>query len=204
MVIFISVSVLLSFFTLKYTSKVYKREKKLAIKHLEDLKNEKVTINSSVAMVSLICVLNICIYTYYENELLILYCLLLSIVAYTDYAAKWVPDALIFSMVALSGITIEPEYITYSLISIVFFTAPAIFINLIGYVRKREVWIASGDFYIIPTIAVWVEPEHAACLMLIVLMVTISISVRCKKVPMITVIYFSFMGYKLCSLLNIL
>lgn len=188
---------------LKYTSKAYKREKKLAIDNSEELKNENVTINSSGALVSLICILNICIYACSENEILILYCLLLSIVAYTDYAVKWVPDTLIFLMVALSGIAIEPEYITCSIISIILFAAPALFINLIGYVRKREVWIASGDFYIIPTIAVWVEPEHAACLMLIVLMVTISISVRCKKVPMITVIYFSFMGYKLCSLLNI-
>lgn len=204
MVTFCFVSVLLSFFMLKYTSKAYKREKELAIGNLEDLKNEKVTINSSSLLVSLICILNICVYAYSENDILILYCLLLSIVAYTDYAAKWVPDTLIFLMVALSGIAIEPEYIICSLISIVFFTAPALFINLIGYVRKREVWIASGDFYIIPTIAVWVEPEHAASLMLLVLMVTISISVRCKKVPMITVIYFSFMGYKLCSLLNIL
>lgn len=203
MVIFIFVSVFLSFFTLKYTSKVYKREKKLAIENLEELKNEKATINSSAALVSLMCILNICVFIYSENEILILYCLLLSIVAYTDFAAKWVPDTLIFLMAALSGIAIEPEYIIYSLISIIFFTAPALFINLIGYVRKREVWIASGDFYIIPTIAIWVEPEHAASLMLLVLMVTISISVRCKKVPMITVIYFSFMGYKLCSLLNI-
>lgn len=204
MAIFSFVSILLSFFMFKYTSKIYEREKKLAIKQLEELKSEKVIIISSVTLASLICILNICIYTYTENEILILYCLLLSIVAYTDYVAKWVPDVLIFLMVALSGFAIVPEKLTFSLISILFFTAPVIFMNLIGYVRKREVWIASGDFYIIPTTAVWVEPEHAASLMLVVLIVTISISTRCKKVPLITVIYFSFMGYKLCSLLNIL
>ena len=85
-----------------------------------------------------------------------------------------------------------------------FYMAPVVILSLYGYIVKKETWIASGDYYVFPSIGLLLSPEYAAVIMLITLFFMLFFMQWVKQIPLVTVAYFTFTGFNVCSLLGFL
>ncbi|EBI1379843.1 hypothetical protein FKR03_21885 [Salmonella enterica] len=179
---------------------LYSREKKRAIIQCEDLKNEMD--NIGVYPLAAVCMLLIPVSIFYFSQDILLssYLFFLAIVSYTDLSARWIPDSEIYFWVALSVYSLRDKDTVSQLLSAAFFILPALILHLYGYLVKKEIWIASGDFYVIPTIGIMVLPEYAATLMLVALVICIAVTRWIPKIPFVTVLFFVFSGYQVLIL----
>ena len=182
------------FFSL-YFPKVYKIELQKSIEQC----NENYEVKSYPQVSVVIFALSGIVYFLSQDLALTGCCLLLGIMAYTDLAARWLPDVTIYLLLCLSFFTVHSKDVIESVISILFFIFPAIALNVFGFIRKKQQWIASGDFYVFPSVGLLVLPEYSAIIMILTLLIAVTLNLKFKSVPLITVLYFIFMGYQICK-----
>lgn len=182
---------------------VYLRKKKQVIEGCKELLSEDddEIINSPVLSLS---VISIATFVYYLSSdfVLFLFCSFLAITAYCDACKRWIPDLMIYLLIAISVYSLNSKDLTMSLVAVVFYIIPAALLSVYGFLIKRESWIASGDYYIFPAIGLMVAPEYAACLMLVNLLLVLVFSRWVQKIPLVTVAYFTFTGCQTCILLG--
>ncbi|PCQ45113.1 prepilin peptidase [Citrobacter freundii] len=149
-------------------------------------------------------VISIATFVYYLSSdfVLFLFCSFLAITAYCDACKRWIPDLMIYLLIAISVYSLNSKDLTMSLVAVVFYIIPAALLSVYGFLIKRESWIASGDYYIFPAIGLMVAPEYAACLMLVNLLLVLVFSRWVQKIPLVTVAYFTFTGCQTCILLG--
>ncbi|HCA7081260.1 TPA: prepilin peptidase [Citrobacter sedlakii] len=135
---------------------------------------------------------------------LFIFCCCLAIVAYIDACKRWIPDQMIYLLIAISVYSLGSRDLTMSLIAVSFYITPVALLSVYGYLVKRESWIASGDYYVFPSIGLMLTPDYAAGVMLTTLFAMLILTRWVRKIPLITVAYFTFTGFKVCSILGIL
>ncbi|WP_459578925.1 prepilin peptidase [Enterobacter asburiae] len=182
---------------------VYLRKKKQVIEGCKELLSEDDDEIIHSPVLSLL-VISIATFVYYLSSdfVLFLFCSFLAITAYCDACKRWIPDLMIYLLIAISVYSLNSKDLTMSLVAVVFYIIPAALLSVYGFLIKRESWIASGDYYIFPAIGLMVAPEYAACLMLVNLLLVLVFSRWVQKIPLVTVAYFTFTGCQTCILLG--
>ncbi|MEX0446558.1 prepilin peptidase [Xenorhabdus sp. SGI246] len=183
---------------------IYLRIKKNTLQQYKELKEENDNVGIFPLISMLMFLLPVLIYFLSNDILLSVYCFLLAIVGYSDLSSRWIPDIFIYLLLGISVYSLHLEDVSSSLYASVLFVAPALFLSAYGYIIKREKWIASGDYYLFPSIGMMILPEYATGMMLLVLLFTLLLTRWLQKVPLITVVYFIFSGYQICNLSELL
>ncbi|WP_410376050.1 prepilin peptidase [Enterobacter sp. CPE_E222] len=147
-----------------------------------------------------ILVFSIAVLVYYlsSDVLLFVFCLTLAITAYTDACTRWIPDPVIYALIAISVYSLNSKDFSESLYSVAFYVMPVLLLSLYGYVVKKESWIASGDYYVFLSIGLMLIPEYAAGTMLVTLAIMLILMRWVKQIPLVTVAYFTFTGFNIC------
>lgn len=145
----------------------------------------------------------ILIYILTDNLYLSVFVFAFACVAYTDLVMRWVPDILIYSMIWISllGFT---KPIDEGLLSIALFCLPALVIYLVSYISNRGKCIASGDWYVIPSVGLWLSPDIAASYMAVCI---ILVAITCrytKDVPLLACLFPVFVGGQLCEFYGVI
>lgn len=148
------------------------------------------------ALIIMAFVVPIIFYQSYDFVLTVFF-FVLAITAYTDLSTRWIPDICIYTLLAVSVYSLSMKDIVPALFGTVFFVLPALLLNLYGYIKNKEIWIASGDFYIFTSVGLMAKSEFTAALMLVTLFVALLLLRSRKNIPLITVLYFTFSGHQL-------
>lgn len=181
---------------------IYLKEKQNTLEQNEILLHESNDVGQFPVLAIAMFIAPVLIYTLSENMLLSAFSFVLSIVAYTDLSARWVPDFTIYLLLVVAMLSLRTTDLVMSLWSVLFYLTPAVLFSAYGYIIKKEKWIASGDYYIFPAIGLMLTPDYAASLMLINLLVVLLLSRWMQKIPLVTVAYFTFTGCQTCTLLG--
>lgn len=135
-----------------------------------------------------------------NDPLLSAFLFVLCVAAYTDFTTRWIPDVCIYALIAIAVFSLTKKDTLTAAVSAAFFLLPALLITLYGYLKTREQWIATGDFYVFPAVGLMAPPDYAAGLMLATLLIALFFLRKKKDVPLVTVLYFTFSGSQICSL----
>lgn len=183
----------------------YQWQKKKVIESCKELMNEADDEIGYFPFLSLL-VISVASLIYYLSSdfILFIFCCCLAIVAYIDACKRWIPDQMIYLLIAISVYSLGSRDLTMSLIAVSFYITPVALLSVYGYLVKRESWIASGDYYVFPSIGLMLTPDYAAGVMLTTLFAMLILTRWVRKIPLITVAYFTFTGFKVCSILGIL
>ena len=181
---------------------IYLKEKKNALEQNEILRHESNDVGQFPILSIAMFIVPVLIYYLSENMLLSSFCFVLSVIAYTDLIARWVPDLTIYLLLFLAMLALRTTDLIMSLWSVLFYVMPAALFSAYGYFIKKENWIASGDYYVFPPIGLMLTPDYAAGLMLINLLVVLLLSRWVQKIPLVTVAYFTFTGCQTCIFLG--
>ena len=183
----------------------YQWQKKKVIESCKELVNEADDEIGHFPFLSLL-VISIASLIYYLSSdfILFVFCCCLAIVAYIDACKRWIPDQMIYLLITISVYSLGSRDLTMSLIAVSFYITPVALLSVYGYLVKRESWIASGDYYVFPSIGLMLTPDYAAGVMLTTLFAMLILTRWVRKIPLITVAYFTFTGFKVCSILGIL
>jgi len=182
---------------------IYSKAKQSVIEQSVELQIENEEANKYPVLATVMFLIPVLIFTLSEDMLLSIFCFLLAILAYTDASARWIPDVVIYILLAVSMITTSSNDLMFSLSAATFYILPAAMLSAYGYLVRKDSWIASGDYYVFPSIGLMTFPEYAAGLMLVTLAIAVLLTRRIKKVPLVTVAYFTFTGYQTCVLLGL-
>lgn len=156
-------------------------------------KNESHPFISSLMFMSVIM-----IYVLTHNLYLSLFVFAFACLAYTDYVMRWVPDLLIYLMVWISFIgSTKPLF--EGILSIALFCIPALVVYLYSYISNKNKCIASGDWYVFPSIGLWLSPGTAASYMAACIVLVAIISRYTRDVPLLACLFPIFVGGQLCE-----
>ncbi|WP_162382794.1 prepilin peptidase [Citrobacter sp. NCU1] len=170
------------------------------IENCIDLTNENDEV-SRFPFISLVMFSLVALIYYLSSDLLLMaFCFCLAIAAYTDACKRWIPDFIIYLLLAISIYSLHSKVLLLSLFSLSFYITPVVLLSIYGYVVKKESWIASGDYYVFPSIGLMLSPEYAAGTMLATLAIMLVLMRWIKQIPLITVAYFTFTGFNICLL----
>lgn len=204
MIIYTVMIVLFSFVLSLSFPAIYVKVKQNTIQQLDLLREESNDVGRFPVLAISMFLMPVMLFFLSESMLLSVFCFIFAVVAYTDVSARWVPDFLIYFLLALAMIFVRTTDFTLSFWAVVFYMMPIAMFSAYGFLTKKETWIASGDYYLFPSIGLTLLPEYAAGLMLINLMLVLVISRWVQKVPLITVAYFTFIGYQTCLLSGVI
>jgi len=145
----------------------------------------------------------ILIFVITKNIYLSIFVFAFALLAYSDYILRWVPDVLIYFMLWISffGFT---KQIGEGILSISLFCLPALIIYTYSYVSSREKCIASGDWYVFPSVGLWLSPSTAASYMAVCIVLVAIVSKYTRDVPLLACLFPVFVGGKLCELFLVL
>ncbi|WP_196908665.1 prepilin peptidase [Candidatus Symbiopectobacterium sp. 'North America'] len=183
---------------------IYRNLKQHAIVQARALSEEpdKETVYPICAVVMFLC--SMLMYSLTDNVVLSVFILLLAAVAYADMAIRWIPDVLIYLLIAVSLLDVDKHNIVLRGVGCVFFIVPPLVLNLYGYLKTKTFWIASGDFYVFFALGFWIQPEYSAAIMLMALLIGALLMRFCHSVPLVTCVFPFFIGYKLCEAYGVL
>ncbi|EGH9360820.1 prepilin peptidase [Salmonella enterica] len=185
------------------TPYLYRDKRNDAIQQSIELSKECDTVSKSLFLSAIIFSCSAVIFYMSGDFYLLIFMTLLAVVAYTDLFTRWVPDPLIYLLLACSVYVASQYDVAIHLWAMFFYIMPAILLNLTFRIYKKKYVIASGDFYVFPAIGLMLAPEHAAIVMFLNLVFILFISPFFTSIPLITVSFFSFAGYQLCLLLGL-
>jgi len=177
---------------------IYFRRREGAMIQMQELSKEENEVKRYPLIAFAIFSCPAIVYSLTGDITLSLFCIVLAVTAYTDFCTRWIPDIAIYILLAISIFEAGPREDITSLFGCAFFVLPAFLLNAYGLLVKNKVWIASGDFYIFPSVGLMVLPEHASALMIFTLLITSILNQWIRAVPLITVLYVIFSGYLLC------
>lgn len=178
---------------------VYQAVKVKIIEDNKSLEKEGLKTESHPFVSGLMFMSVIMIYALTDNMYLSFFVFFFACLAYTDYVMRWVPDVLIYVMVWISFISFTKP-LTEGILSIALFCLPALLIYSYSYIRNKEKCIASGDWYVFPSIGLWLSPSTAASYMAVCIILVVIISRYTKDVPLLTCLFPVFVGGQLCEL----
>lgn len=196
--------ILFSLLLSKNYKTIYQGVRAQAIQQLDELKFESAEVPCYSTLAIFMFLVPVFFFWITSDLFFSSYMFFLAIIAYSDLVTRWIPDVLIYILVFISAVSINHSDYAICLASVVFFVLPVVLLNFYGYLKTRHFWVASGDFYVLPTVAVWIQPEYAAALIMIVLLTALLVSKLVKGVPLVTCIYIAFIGYKVCEIFGIL
>lgn len=142
------------------------------------------------------------IFLFSNNLYLSIFVFTFALLAYTDYVLRWVPDILIYLMLWISFIGISKP-LEMGLLSIALFCLPALVVFLYSYFRNRDRCIASGDWYVFPSIGLWLSPDTAASYMAVCIVLVAIASRYTRDVPLLAWLFPVFVGGQLCELYSV-
>lgn len=186
-----------SFIFAQLTPLVYKMKRADVIRQNELLLREEYDVKKHNVLSLVIFLCPLLLLHLSGNTNLFYFSLLMAIGAYTDLSTRWIPDPVIYLMLAFSILAIDKNDVTQYW-GMVFYLLPVILLNLFCRVFKGGYVIASGDMYIFPSVGLMVSPEHASELMTLNLVFCVILSRWVEQIPLVTVAYFTFIGYQLC------
>lgn len=178
---------------------IYSKVRQNTLQHYRELEDEEVKTGIFPLIAITLFLMPLIVFYFSGDVLLSIYCFVLAIVAYTDLSARWIPDFLIYILLAIAVYSMHSKEILSTIFAVIFFITPAALLNVYGAISKGEQWIASGDFYVFPSLGIMMLPEYAAALMIVSLFIALIITRWIPKVPLITVLYVAFSGYLLCE-----
>ncbi len=183
---------------------LYLKEKDRFIESCAELNQEAFKPERLTIFAILIFLMPLLIFYLSGEIVLSIFIFVFAIVAYTDASARWIPDCLIYALLVISMISVRLDDIETIILSVMLYIIPALMLSLYGSIMKNETWIASGDYYVFPSIGMMVFPQYAAGLMFTNLFLVILISRRVPKVPLVTIVFITFTGYQICILSDVL
>lgn len=132
-----------------------------------------------------------------ENAPKSLCILFLGVIGYIDLKRNWVPDFLIYTFTFFSlfylmdDITHNKETINI-IINIITFIFPLIVFNLLGLFTSTKTFIASGDFYIVIPLALWIGDTTLILVSSVSILTAVIIGLISKKesLPFTPIIFF--------------
>lgn len=183
---------------------IYRNLKKNAIVQAKALSDEpdKETAYPICAVIMFSC--SVSMFSLTDNVVLSVFILLLAAAAYADMATRWIPDVLIYLLIAVSLFDVDKHNIVLRGLGCVFFIVLPLVLNLYGYLKTKTFWIASGDFYVFFALGFWIQPEYSAAIMLMALLIGAWLMRFCHGVPLVTCVFPFFIGYKLCEAYGVL
>lgn len=193
----IALSVLAYYFSLMFPV-LYKKEKQNVIEQGEMLIQDTNEPGKYTILAIVMFIIPVAMFSLFGSMLFSAFCFTLAVVAYTDLSSRWIPDVAIYALLVLSMLSIQNSDLKSSIWSVLFYLFPAVLISVYGFLVKKKSLIATGDYYVIPSIGLMILPEHASGLMLINFIIVVAISRWIQKIPLVTVAYFTFTGYQLC------
>lgn len=182
----------------------YQKEKKSAIEQGELLLKEQSEPGRFPVLSIAMFIIPVVMFLLSENMLISLFSFIFAAIAYTDVSTRWIPDIAIYVLLIVSMISIRDSDLIFSIWSVFFYLMPAVMMSCCGYFIKKERWIASGDYYIFPSVGLMILPEYASGLMILNLLIAVLLSRWVQKIPLVTVAYFTYSGYQLCLFLGLL
>lgn len=66
------------------------------------------------------------------------FCFILSVVAYTDLSARWIPDFTIYLLLVVAMLSLRTTDLILSIWSVLFYLMPALLFSAYGYVLKKR------------------------------------------------------------------
>ncbi|EDH8286256.1 hypothetical protein CB696_21425 [Salmonella enterica subsp. enterica serovar Livingstone] len=204
MIVYIIVLSTFAYVLSKTFPAIYLNEKKNAIEQGKQLLTENEEVGRFPVLAIVMFTMPVLIFFLSENMLLSSFCFILSVVAYTDLSARWIPDFTIYLLLVVAMLSLRTTDLILSIWSVLFYLMPALLFSAYGYVLNKETWIASGDYYVFPSIGSMVFPQYAAGLMFTNLLLVILISRWVPKVPLVTIAFITFTGYQICILSDVL
>ncbi|CZV48502.1 prepilin peptidase [Enterobacter hormaechei] len=181
-----------------YLPYVYQTVKMKVIEDNKLLESEELKTNSYPLVSVLMFMSAIIVYILTDNLYLSFFVFAFACVAYTDLVMRWVPDILIYLLAWISLIDFTKS-IDEGILSIVMFCLPALVIYLYTYVINRHKCISSGDWYVIPSVGLWLSPDLAASYMAVCIIMVAITSRYTKDVPLLTCLFPVFVGGQLCE-----
>jgi len=177
----------------------YIRAKESVISASKQLEFEKRDVKNSW-VVALICLLpSLLVLIITKNNAVTAITLALGLIAYCDFAIRWIPDCLLYSTVWLSLVLRAGQMFDQGIMGAVLFCLPMLIVQGFSLMTKQKGCFASGDLYLTPALGVWFMPEIAPALMACVLLISSFVSRFIKEVPLITCILPVFTGYQICA-----
>lgn len=181
---------------------VYQTVKNKVIEDNKLLESEEVKAESYPFVSVLLFMSVMLIYILTDNLYLSIFVFAFAFVAYTDLVMRWVPDILIYSMAWISFLGFTKP-IGEGILGIALFCIPAIVIYLYSYISSRDKCIASGDWYVIPSVGLWLSPDIAASYMAVCLILVAFTCRYTKDVPFLACLFPVFVGGQLCELYGV-
>ncbi|MGS2886280.1 A24 family peptidase [Enterobacter ludwigii] len=178
---------------------IYQSVREKVILENKSLEIEEVEEKSHPIISALLFVSVLMVYVLTNNIQLSVFVFVFACLAYTDYVLRWVPDVMIYVMLWISFFSVTKP-ISEGLLGIVLFCLPALIIYLYSYIRYRVRCIASGDWYVFPSIGLWLSPDTAASYMAVCIILVFIISRYTRDVPLLTCLFPVFVGGQLCEL----
>lgn len=198
MIISVLVLAIFSYAFSFFLPSVYVRQKRKFIESSAELANESESVCRFPLLSLLIFLLPALIYYLSSNLLVMAFCFFLAIAAYTDVSKRWIPDFIIYILLAISVYSLQSKDLALSLFAMTFYLMPVVILSFYGYLKKKESWVASGDYYIFPSIGLMLIPDYAAGVMLFTLTIMLILIRWIKQIPLVTIAYFTFIGFNVC------
>lgn len=176
---------------------IYLKQKKAVIDQVNELQNDKDEVGSFQYLSLLMFLTPVVIYSFTDDVGLSIFCFILAIAAYTDLTTRWIPDMLSYLLISCAVYNSAENGPVLSALSVVLFIAPALMLSAVSYVRSKSVVIASGDYYIFPSVGLMVSPEYSAFVMLTTLAISYSLKKVTTHAPLVTILYFVFILFQI-------
>ncbi|HHL3258670.1 TPA: prepilin peptidase [Citrobacter braakii] len=183
---------------------LYLKEKGKVINNCAELQQETYKPERFTAFSILMFLMPLLIFYLSGNITLSIFTFAFAIVAYTDVSARWIPDCVIYALLVISMVSVRLADFETIILSVTLYIFPALLLSIYGYIVKNESWIASGDYYVFPSIGLMILPQYAAGLMFVNLFLVILISRWVPKAPLVTIAFITFTGYQICILSGVL
>lgn len=183
---------------------IYLKEKRNVLSQCSELEIEQNQPLKLPVFANFIFIMPVIMFYLSGDMILSIFFFFFAVVAYTDASARWIPDCIIYALLVISMIASRTTDLETACWSIFFYIIPALILSFYGQIVRNETWIASGDYYVFPAVALMILPQYAAGIMLINLFIVLLVSRWVSKVPLVTVAFITFTGYQLCLLSGVL
>lgn len=129
-----------------------------------------------------------------QDHIVLIMSIILSVTSLFDMIRNWIPDLLIFLLIALSFMgTSNSNYLIT--ITCVIALTPFLTLNIISIISKKQAIIATGDLYVISALSLWLLPFTALMFSALVVFFAsgFSLITKMKNIPLVPFIHFSFL-----------
>lgn len=129
-----------------------------------------------------------------QEHIFLIMSIILSVTSLFDIIRNWIPDLLIFLLIALSFMGTNNNHyliITTCIITLIPFLA----LNLISIISKKQAIIATGDLYVISALSLWLSPFTSLMFSALIIIAASGFSLisKMKNIPLLPFIHLAFL-----------